>query len=1298
MKPRLRSATRLCFPTAMTLAGLALISSQSAQAASGTWTQATPGTYNWSTAANWSSSTIADGAGFNAAFNLAVAATNIVTTLDTARTIGGISKGGSNVGGSNWTITHATNLLTLDNGAGNVTISNGQNAGSTLTVDTDILLNSNLVINANGNNGANITLGSVAGVHSITGARNITTNSSSGFGNGAITFNSNINTSGSFTNSNTGTANPGTVTINGVIGVNVTGVTESSTGNSTLNLTGANTYTSATTVGTAGSAARGGTLQVSGTAGSINASSGYTINGIASRLLLDNTAGNVDRLKDTTSVVTLNYGGELSLTGNVSTNSSETTASLALGTGSGIVTVSSAASRVTTLAVTGGLTRTNFTTALVRGTSLDQSAATNVSRITLGVAPTGASFVGTNTLTGGAVSDATQALKIVPWLFGDTAVAGTGKNFVTYDTTLGLRVLNATEMTTLSAGSTTAANPVNAVAFNGTVTTSGLTVNSLLFNTATQTLNGSGALTVSSGAVAAVAATEAIGSGFSSLALGNGEGVITATGTNILTINTPVNVTSSGGLTTAGAGTIVLGASNLYTGVTTVNQGTLQIGTGTTGDLGSNTASIVLNGGTLSFGRTNAGLTIANAISGIGGVTQNGAGGTTVLSVANSYTGATTVTTGTLVLSAANTITGATSVAAAGTLQLRNAGSLGTSALTLNSGATLQLRNDANTTFTGTFAAPAAGSTMNLEVNQAASGTGRTLTLGNITFAASTTNQVNVTGGNGYSLGLGTLSAPSGSGSLWGFTVNATTAPVTIAKFSAGSFGSALQLQGGNAITLNGFEFGSNANNTLTVSGSTTVVNLGAASATNGRSSGGVAYTLADGTLNLTATTALANVNVSGTAATPTFTITAGTLNNTSGSALALAANSGTTAGSPNTTINGDFAFGTSGSTSLNDLNLGLGTVSLGTTVGTSRQITVNGATNLSLGGIISNGTTANILTKAGTGTLTLNGANAYTGGTTLNQGTVTIGIGGTLGATTGALSVTNTNSTAAGTAAILNLATAADTTVGTLSGTLATPTSGTNTATINIQTSRNFTVNQTAAGTYAGVIAGAGSLTLGSLSTNTLTLTGANTYTGTTTVSAGTLAVNGSLANTSTTVGSGGRLQGGGSIGGSVTVQSGGTIAAGNSIESVATGALSLEAGSTFAYEIDKDAAAGVAGDLTAVTGNLTLDLGNLGNLTLGELGGGTWTIGEKLTLISYNGTWNGGLFNYGGTLADDSTFMLSGMEWLFNYDDTAAGTNYTGDLTGSSFVTMTAVPEPNVAALIGGMGVLALLRRRRN
>jgi autotransporter-associated beta strand protein len=60
---------------------------------------------------------------------------------------------------------------------------------------------------------------------------------------------------------------------------------------------------------------------------------------------------------------------------------------------------------------------------------------------------------------------------------------------------------------------------------------------------------------------------------------------------------------------------------------------------------------------------------------------------------------------------------------------------------------------------------------------------------------------------------------------------------------------------------------------------------------------------------------------------------------------------------------------------------------------------------------------------------------------------------------------------------------------------------------------------------TYVGVIAGTGSFTLGATSTNTLTLTGANTYTGATTVSAGTLALVGGSHASPITVSAGASL-----------------------------------------------------------------------------------------------------------------------------------------------------------------------------
>jgi autotransporter-associated beta strand protein len=98
--------------------------------------------------------------------------------------------------------------------------------------------------------------------------------------------------------------------------------------------------------------------------------------------------------------------------------------------------------------------------------------------------------------------------------------------------------------------------------------------------------------------------------------------------------------------------------------------------------------------------------------------------------------------------------------------------------------------------------------------------------------------------------------------------------------------------------------------------------------------------------------------------------------------------------------INGDFAFG--GST---PMNLGMGAVSLGTLPGTTRTISGSGSGALTLGGVISNGTTANALTKAGSNTLVLSGANNYSGGTTVSGGTLTARNGSALG--TGDVTVT---------------------------------------------------------------------------------------------------------------------------------------------------------------------------------------------------------------------------------------------------------------------------------------------------
>lgn len=92
-----------------------------------------------------------------------------------------------------------------------------------------------------------------------------------------------------------------------------------------------------------------------------------------------------------------------------------------------------------------------------------------------------------------------------------------------------------------------------------------------------------------------------------------------------------------------------------------------------------------------------------------------------------------------------------------------------------------------------------------------------------------------------------------------------------------------------------------------------------------------------------------------------------------------------------------------------------------------------------------------------------------------------------------------------------------------------------------------------------------------------------------------------------------------------------------------------------------------------------------------------GTYTAGNKFTLFAYDGALSGtfttpGLVN----IADDTQFTDAGGIWEINYNDTSAGLNG-GVSASNSYVTITAIPEPNVAALLGGLGALCLLRRRR-
>jgi uncharacterized protein with beta-barrel porin domain len=212
-----------------------------------------------------------------------------------------------------------------------------------------------------------------------------------------------------------------------------------------------------------------------------------------------------------------------------------------------------------------------------------------------------------------------------------------------------------------------------------------------------------------------------------------------------------------------------------------------------------------------------------------------------------------------------------------------------------------------------------------------------------------------------------------------------------------------------------------------------------------------------------------------------------------------------------------------------------------------------------------SGGTGSWALTKTGTGTVTLSGANTYTGATNLSAGTLSLTGSGTLGNAAGVLNLTG---------GTLDLGTTTQTRTGTITLNGATVSNGT------LSSSGTF---DTQSGTISAVLAGTGALA--KTGTGTVTLSGANTYSGTTTVSAGRLAVNGSIAS-AVTVANGATLGGTGTVG-QTTISSGGIHAPGNSIGTqTVNGAYLLNAGSILEIEVDD------AGNSDKVIVNGTVDI----------------------------------------------------------------------------------------------------------
>ncbi len=507
-----------------------------------------------------------------------------------------------------------------------------------------------------------------------------------------------------------------------------------------------------------------------------------------------------------------------------------------------------------------------------------------------------------------------------------------------------------------------------------------------------------------------------------------------------------LGIAGTAGLNSAGPGTLILSNTNSYTGGTTIGAGTLQIGNGggfgsVVGNIVDNAALVINRSGTLILGST---------ITGTGSLTQVGTG-ITVLTGDSTYTGGTTIS--------------------AGTLQLGNAGTTGSISGDIVDNAALKILRSNTVTLSGVISGTGS-------LTQA--GTGTTILTGDSTYTGGTT------------ITAGTLQIGNGgtTGSITGNIVD----------------NAALVFNRSDALTYAGVISGTGS---LTQAGIGTTILTGANTYTGGT-------TISAGTLQIGngGTTGSITGNIVDNAA-----LVFNRSNALTYAGVVSGTGSLTKSGAGTLTLTGDSTY-TGGTTiSAGTLQIGNGgtTGSITGNIVDNAALVFNRSNALTYAGVIS-GTGS--LTKSGAGTLTLTGDSTYTGGTTISAGTLQIGNGGTTGSITGnivdnaalvfnrsdALTyagvISGTGSlTQAGTGT--TILTGANTYTGgtTISaGTLQIGNGGTTgSVTGNIVDNAALVFNRSDALTYAGVISGTGSLTQAGIGTTILT--GANTYTGGTTI-----------------------------------------------------------------------------------------------------------------------------------------------------------------------------------------------------
>jgi uncharacterized protein with beta-barrel porin domain len=331
------------------------------------------------------------------------------------------------------------------------------------------------------------------------------------------------------------------------------------------------------------------------------------------------------------------------------------------------------------------------------------------------------------------------------------------------------------------------------------------------------TINGNGAFNL--GSAAANAETGGTLTGLTDLV---DNGTINFNQTDTTTVS--VNIGGSGSVRQQGSGTTILTGRNTYTGGTTItggltnfsnagsfgtgnialNGGGVQWATGNTADISGQLAPIGANGGT--FDTNGNAVTLANLISGSGGVTvaNSGSGGALTLTTNNGYTGGTTINTGaSLALSGAGSIASSSGVTDNGTFDISGAAN-GASIASLSGSGSVNLGNQTLTltNASGVFGGTISGSggltlaSGTETLTNISTYTGTTLIDRSATLVLSSSNDIvlgNVVD-NGALVVAGTIGNLSGNGTL---TVGAQGLALT---GSNGAFGGVIA--GAGALTL----------------------------------------------------------------------------------------------------------------------------------------------------------------------------------------------------------------------------------------------------------------------------------------------------------------------------------------------------------------------------------------------------------------------------------------------------------------------------------------------------------------